>query len=105
MFVYGIRCAPCDLTYLSNATKGDYYMEYGLFVFPAYSKTTCYKSNGTLTDTFWRSVKRILEKPTQIHRVSLEEPYITENEEDVVNALNESYPGIAPGWYYCPVVA
>lgn len=105
MFVYGIRCAPCDLPYFPKDTNGDYYMNYGLFVFPTYSRTTCLHANGSLTPSFWQSVKKIAEKPTRVHAIRCEDPYITDMEDTAVNTLREAYPGIAPGWYYCPVVA
>jgi len=104
MFVYGIRCAPCDLSYLPGDAAGDYYMEYGLFVFPSYTKKTYLTSNGILTNSFWKSVKKIVEKPRRVHKVSFEDPYITDTENNILDALRESYSGISPGWYYCPIV-
>jgi hypothetical protein len=80
-------------------------MTYGLFVFPGYSTTTCLKSNGILSDSFWQNAKKLLENPVRVHSVSLEDPYITDDESVVVDTLRDSYPGISPGWYYCPMLA
>ena len=101
MFVYGIRCAPCDLSFLPKDI-GNYSNNYGLVVFPTYSKTTCLNANGILSNSFWQSVKKITENSTRVQTVSLEDPYITDTESTVVDTLRISYPGISSGWYYCP---
>jgi hypothetical protein len=89
---------------LPGDASGEYYMEYGLFVFPAYSRTTCFQSNGRLTGAFWQTVKRIAEHPNRMHAVSFEDPYLEDSENAAVSALQYSYPGISPGWYYCPAI-
>lgn len=102
MLVYGIRCAPADLTGLPATAQADYYMDYGLLVFPEYTKGTCVESHGRLTPAFWSEVKRVVENPTRPHSVCLEHPYITDGENDVVHALRSSYPSLQTDWYYVP---
>jgi hypothetical protein len=36
--------------------------------------------------------------------MDFEQPWITDEEQDVVYALREAYPGIQPDWYYVPKI-
>lgn len=101
MFVYGVRCAPLDLQDLPEASA-DYYMDYGLLVFPTHIRATCVNSHGYLTDRFWSSVKRIIENPMKPHQVDLEHPYLEESEAAVVDAIRDAYPSTGAAWYYVP---
>lgn len=101
MFVYGVRCAPLDLQHLPEASA-DYYMDYGLLVFPEHTRATCVKNHGRLTPQFWASVKRIVENPMKPHQVDLEDPYLEEPEAAVVEALRDAYPSTSAAWYYVP---
>jgi hypothetical protein len=97
MLVYGIRCSASDLFSLPCNAEADYYSDYGILVFPSYSRPTVIKAHGTLTPLFWNAAKSILERPTAVQDVDLEQPYITDAEAAIVNALNgKTY------WYHVP---
>jgi len=104
MYVYGIRCAPADLGDLPSDALADYYLDYGLLVFPAYTRPVCLNSNGKLTQEFWDSVNRLITYPNRVHAVSLEQPFLTDAESAVVKALQERYPRIESDWYHVPKV-
>lgn len=102
MLVYGVRCAPIDIPGLPDGATADYYMDYGLLVFSGYTRPTCIQSHGRLTPHFWNEVQRTVGAPEKPHEVDLEQPYITEGEDAVIQALRESYPSASPAWYYVP---
>ena len=97
MFVYGFKCSSQDLHVLPRGTIADYYIEYGLLVFPAYSKPTTLQANGRLTPEFWDQVGRIL-AATKPVAVTLEHPFITETEDAAI----KSVPGAYLDWYHVP---
>jgi hypothetical protein len=101
MFVYGIRCAPSDLSNLPSDATADYYLDYGLLVFPAYTRPTCIQ--GRLGPELWDRVRRVASN--RVHAVELEHPYISDAEHDVVLALKDAYPLLDCDWYYIPHVA
>ena len=104
MYVYGILCSSSDSLPIPNGTTcGVYYKEHGLIVFPSYTKTTCVNSNGKLTNAFWQSVKKITEGYKHVQAVTFEDPYLTDTESTIVNAIQESYPGTSSRWFYLPV--
>jgi len=105
MLVYGVRCSTIDLADLPSDATADFYMDYGLLVFPSYTKTLSLQSHGTLNPRFWRQVQRIVQHAGSVSAMDFEDPWITDDEDAVVTALNEAYPGIEAGWYYVPVVA
>ncbi len=106
MLVYGIRCSPADLAGLTPPdANADYYMDYSLLVFPGYTRTTCVNSHGYLKKAFWDEVQRVISTPHLPHEVNAEQPYITDEENEVLRELRESYPGIQTAWYYVPRVA
>lgn len=105
MYVYGIRCAPADLGDLPSDALADYYLDYGLLVFPAYTRPVCLQTHGALTKEFWEAVRRLVTLPNRVYAVSLEQPFITDAEAEVVQALKERYPRIEADWYHVPKVA
>ena len=105
MLVYGVRCAPNDLMNLPADAEADYYLDYGLLVFPAYTRPTALRSHGNqVKPAFWKKVQRLLEHPLKPYQEDREHPYITEDEAAVIEALRESYPTLEANWYYVPRV-
>ena len=104
MLVYGIRCAPSDLFGIPIRTNADYYTDYSLLVFPDYTKPLCLDSRGKLTPEFWDSMRRLVSTPTRgrVRVMDFDHPYISEEQSDVVIALQESYPRLQPDWYHVP---
>jgi hypothetical protein len=110
MFVYGIRCAPADLLAIASrlkqgSTTADYYMDYGLLIFPQYTRASVVKAQMGLTPEFWNRVRRIVETPGRPHSVELEHPWITDEQSEVVRVIKEAYPATDTDWYYVPTVA
>jgi len=106
MLVYGVRCAPLDLSYLKDAAgaNADYYLDYGLLVFNDYTTATTIKSHGRVTPAFWERAGRILANPTRVQQVDLEHPYISDEQDAVVKTLRAAFPRLEPGWYHVPRV-
>ena len=106
MLVYGIKCGLADLIGLPKNTPADYYMDYGLLVFPDYSKPTYLQNYGSqLNQRFFNNLKHIIENANTVHEIDLEQPYISDEEGDVVKLLQETTPGVLPCWYHVPKVA
>lgn len=105
MLVYGIRCSTIDLNGLPTEATADYYLDYGLLVFPKYTKSLCLQSHGPLNSRFWRQVQRVVQHTGAVSALEFEQPWITDEESDVVNTLKQAYPCIQPDWYHVPVVA
>lgn len=108
MFVYGIRCAPNDLTGLPADATADYYLDYGLLVFPGFTRASCLKSHGRggLTADFWQRARLIAQFQHKTHCVThLEHPWLSPEEAAIVTSLQEFYPGIQADWYYVPRTA
>lgn len=105
MLVYGVRCAPNDLLNLPADAEADYYLDYGLLVFPSYTRPTALRSYGQkIQPAFWNRVARLLEQPLKPREEDYEQPYITPEESAVVTALQEAYPSLQANWYYVPRV-
>jgi hypothetical protein len=100
MFVYGIRCSPSDLLGLPSGAVADYYMDYSLLVFPAYTRPGLLQSSGYLTPDFWNRVRKMISG--NVHVVDREHPWISPEEDAVVRALREQYPAIQTEWYSVP---
>jgi hypothetical protein len=101
MFVYGVRCTPSDLLGLTSDVSVDYYMDHGLLVFPTYTRATFMK--GSLRSEYFLSVlRRITEKPQRVHVVDAEQPYLTDDEADVLRTLRDAKPLLEPEWFYIP---
>ena len=106
MFVYGIRCPVTLLNSLPADTKADYYMEYGLLVFPAYTRPTYLQNHShTMRPEFVSTCKRVIENNLSAVDVDLEHPYISENEDDTVRTIKQLLPGADTNWYHVPAVA
>ena len=105
MFVYGIRCAPNDLMGLPADANADYYLDYGLLVFPTHTKASFLRahSQGGLNADFWQRVRLMLQFSAKTHCVThMEQPWLSDEESAVVSALQEFYPGLQADWYYVP---
>jgi hypothetical protein len=110
MFVYGIRCSPADILAIASrlqqgSTNADYYMDYGLLIFPEYTRPSCVQAHSGLTPEFWSRVRRVMEAPGRPHSVELEHPWITDEQAKVVKVIKESYPSTDTDWYYVPAMA
>lgn len=106
MFVYGVRCAPNDLMGLPADAHADYYMDYGLLVFPQHTRATMLQAPASLTPEFWHRVRLVLAFPHKTHRAThLEHPWLSDGEGEVITALQEFYPGLQPDWFYVPRTA
>ena len=103
MLVYGIRCSPVDLTGLPTHATADYYLDYSLLVFPSYTKPLCLQSS-VLSPFFWSQVNRVVQHSAAVSHIDKEQPWITDEEQDVIVALQKPYPGIQSNWYYVPKV-
>lgn len=107
MFVYGIRCAPADLSYLPESASADYYLDYGLLVFPHYTRPGSLTASGYLGSVFWNSVKLLVEDPTRPHMVATapDHPTLTDGERAVLAEIQRAFPMTETAWYHVPKVA
>ena len=105
MFVYGIRCAPADISYLPENAEADYYLDYGLLIFPHYTRPGLLIGYGN--DYFWDSVKLLAEQPSRPHMVvaSPEHPPLSEGERAVLKEIQRAFPMTRAAWYNVPRVA
>lgn len=106
MFVYGIRCAPADLAYLPESASADYYLDYGLLIFPHYTRP------GLLTGSpsnaaFLSAVKFLAEDSARPHMVTAPpaHPALTDGERAVVAEIQRAFPLTHATWYNVPKVA
>lgn len=93
-----------DLIGLPTDAQADYYLDYGILVFPQYTRPTTYNAGGRVTPAFWERVKTAIQHPRHAHVADLEHPYITSEEYAVVKALQETYPRLQTDWFYVPRV-
>jgi hypothetical protein len=101
MYVYGIHCDARDLAYLPYVAEAEYHMDYQILIFPQYTKATFLTTRGrTPTQHFWDQVRIVAQNKTV--SVSMEDPYITEDEEVMVNAVREVHPYSDLSWFYIP---
>jgi hypothetical protein len=110
MFVYGIRCAPADLLAIyerfpQGGASADYYMDYGLLVFPEYTRPSTVQAHCGLTPDFWRRVRRIVEHSGRPHAVEMEHPWISDRQAHILQIIKDSYPTADLDWYYVPATA
>jgi hypothetical protein len=110
MFVYGIRCAPADLTYLPDSAEADYYIDYGLLVFPRFTRAgtvVAPAANPTgLNNTFWKAVKLLAEQPSRPHMVAVAtHPQLSQSECKVLVEIQRAFPLTTPAWFNVPRVA
>ena len=98
MFVFAIRCAINDLVLLKKNTAADYYLDYGLLVFPEYSRASCFQNHGSLlTNHFLAQIAPILKAPGTVRQVDLEHPFVSDEQEAAADTLKSK-----PAWYYVP---
>ena len=105
MFVYGVRCAPNDLLGLPANATADYYLDYGLLVFPTHTRASYLQNTRAsgITPEFWHRARLMIQFPSKTHTVThLEQPWLSEGEGAVIEALQEFYPRLQPDWYYVP---
>lgn len=104
MLVYGVRCAPADLVDLPSEAQADFYLDYGLLVFPTYTRPTTLVRRRTQSDNeFWSEAARVI--AGRVHVEEHEHPFITAEEHAVVSALREMYPTLETDWFHVPRVA
>jgi len=105
MLVYGIQCTQESATQLpKDLVTADYYTDYGLLVFPAYTRPTAIVSQGPrLTPEFWHTVRLIVQDPTRVYAMDLEQPYVSDAEAETIKHLQSRR--IQPDWYHVPRTA
>ena len=104
MLVYGIRCDQSDLSCLPKDTVADYYLDYGLLVFPSYSKPTCISTGGTrITAEFLHMMRLIVEQRKSVIAMEFEHPYLSEAETLTLKTLQTATgKNSLPDWYHVP---
>lgn len=112
MFVYGIRCAPADLPYLPDCANADYYLDYGLLVFPHYTRPGFLRNTGGRTGArFWSAIKLLVENPARAHAVASpaeggpDHPSLSKGELEVLAEIRRAFPATVMAWYHVPHVA
>ena len=64
MLVYGVRCDSSDLINMPPGLVAEYYTNYGLLIFPAYSRPTFLMNySDKLSARFRNAAKRLIEQP------------------------------------------
>ena len=109
MFVYGISCPVTTIQYIAQNTRADYYMEYGILIFPEFT-TASYIQNHNNTNMsentiFQQLCKVVIENKMVATKVIREHPYLTESADDAVWKIREHNPTSDLSWYYVPRVA
>jgi hypothetical protein len=99
MFVYGVRCNPNQLRNISGSVQADYYIDYGILVFPHYTKTSGLDSHGILGPYFWGQAKQMIEHPSTVVSMDFEHPWITDEEQDILTSMPHSAQA---SWFYVP---
>jgi hypothetical protein len=109
MFVYGIRCAPADLAYLPESASADYYLDYGLLIFPHYTRAGCISraSTGSNAAAFWDAVKLLTEDATRAHMVTAGPPHprLSKGEREVIAEIKRAFPLTEAAWFNVPRIA
>jgi hypothetical protein len=101
MYVYGIHCDPADIQLIPLTAAADYYMDYGILVFPQYTTAVHLTSRGqTPTPHFWSEVQIVAKN--RVMPVTREDLYITEEEDEMVRAIRELRPYSDLQWFYVP---
>jgi len=103
MLIYGIRCSKETLVSLPKEVVADYYTDYGLLVFPTYSRATTLDAKGRLSPLFWDTVRLILQAPTQVYAMDLEQPFVSEMEASAVKSIQTTSTAL-PDWYHVPLI-
>jgi hypothetical protein len=104
MLVYGIRCDSSELINMPAGLVAEYYTNYGLLVFPAYSRPTLVTNHTNPPSArFLNLAKRIIEQPYMVHEMDDEHPFVSELEGEAIDTLHPT--GASPGWYHVPLLA
>jgi hypothetical protein len=103
MLVYGIRCDKNVLAQLPKDTVADYYTDYGMLVFPSYSKATVLDAQGHLSSAFWDTTRLILQNPSQVYAMDLEQPFVSDAESAAIKIIQSTQTAM-PDWYHVPLV-
>jgi hypothetical protein len=82
----------------------EYYTNYGLLVFPAYSRPTLVMNHTSpMSARFLSVAKRIIEQPYTVHEMDDEHPFVSELEGEAIDILHPT--GASPSWYHVPLLA
>ena len=104
MLVYGIRCDSSELINMPAGLVAEYYTNYGLLVFPAYSRPTLVMNHTTHPSArFLNLAKRIIEQPYMVHEMDNEHPFVSDLEGEAIDTLHAT--GASPSWYHVPLLA
>lgn len=104
MLIYGIRCDKTILTDLPKETVADYYTNYGLLVFPSYSRPTTLDAQGRLTPLFWETVRLIIQNPSRVYMMNMEQPFLSDAESAAVKIIQKVNKDAMPDWYHVPLI-
>jgi hypothetical protein len=101
MFVLGIRCDNDDVNRIPAVAAADYYVDHGVLVFPRFTRAVSISNHGRKpTVDFWRAAAKII--ANRFHAVDTELPWISEDEEIMVKAIQERNSQAEVSWYYLP---
>lgn len=102
MFVLGIRCNNATVNRIPAVAAADYYVDHGVLVFPRFTRSVAISTHGRApTAAFWRTAAKII--ANRFHAVGLELPWISEDEETMVKAIQETDTNAHVSWYYMPI--
>lgn len=107
MLVYGIRCNQADLADLPKDTVADYYIDYGLLVFPSFTKPTCITTRGSrITTDFLHTMRLLVEQRKAVIAMDFEQPYLSDQDATTVKAVQDiTGSRVKPDWYHVPRLA
>ena len=101
MFVLGIRCNNATVNRIPAAAVADYYVDHGVLVFPRFTRAVSISNHGRKpTADFWHAAAKII--ANRFHAVDTELPWISEDEETMVKAIQETDRNAEVSWYYMP---
>jgi len=104
MLVYGVRCDSSDLINMPPGLVAEYYTNYGLLIFPAYSRPTFLMNySDKLSARFLNAAKRLIEQPYQVTPMDDEHPFVSDLESEAIDILQVT--GATPGWFHVPMLA
>lgn len=101
MFVLGIPCNSAVVNRIPAVAEADYYVDYDVLIFPRFTRSVAISTHGrSPTADFWRTVTKII--ANRFHAVDTELPWISEDEEIMVKAIQETDKNAHISWYYMP---
>ena len=104
MLVYGVRCDSSDLINMPPGLVAEYYTNYGLLIFPAYSRPTFLMNySDKLSPRFLNAAKRLIEQPYMVTPMDDEHPFVSDLEGEAIDILQAT--GATPGWFHVPLLA